>query len=291
MPFDQKTIAQEQIWTYLDQENRINTEIVKAINGRANISYRAVDSLFLETPNAWADAELVISDNIPLRPTSGEFVPLYPEYWHIYHYQPRFQAQAPSHTVSCFMNRVSDDRSQMFGLIKKHDLLTTGLISFNCMRPGHAEPTREDVALYGAPFYNLIHSLEQSVVDSRIQIVLETYISDTHIAFSEKIFRALQLPRPWVLYCSPRSVEHLQQYGFDVLDDYVDHGYDLCMPHHERFQQVFAQALTFTDRTYTDHDLQRFDLAAQHNRDLLAKYAEAWPFRLQQVLEKIYDYD
>jgi hypothetical protein len=291
MPFDQKTIAQEQIWTYLDQEIKINTEILKAIGNQPDISYRAVDSVFLGNPGAWTDSKLVVSDNIPLKEIAGEFVPLYPEYWHIYQYQPEFVAQGPTHGISCFMNRVSADRSQMFKLLKNHDLLNTSWVSFNCLRPGNSAPAPEDIAEYGESFNNLTCSLEQCIVDSRIQIVLETYISDTHIAFSEKIFRTLQLPRPWVLYCSPRSVEHLRSFGFDVLDDLVDHGYDAVITHYDRLQMLFDQALKFVDRTYTGQDLARFDQAAEHNRQLLTKLGHAWPVRLNHAMQKILHHD
>lgn len=291
MPFDQKTIAQEQIWTYLDQEIQINNAIQQAIKNHSSICYRAVDSVFLENPKAWTDSKLIVSDNIPLRETLGEFVPLYPEYWHIYNYQPKYLSQAPSHGISCFMNRVSEDRSQMFQLIKNKDLLITGWVSFNCLRPGNSAPTAKDMAEYGEPFNNLTRSLEQCIVDSRIQIVLETYISDTHIAFSEKIFRALQLPRPWVLYCSPRAVEHLRSFGFDVLDDLVDHSYDAVVTHHDRLQMLFDQALKFVDRTYTGQDLAHFDQAARHNRQLLTKLGQAWPVRLNHAMQKILHHD
>jgi hypothetical protein len=287
MLFDQKTIANEQIWSYYALERQINTEILFAMRNNPDICYNAVDSIFLKNPRAWTDYKLVVSDNIPMQETQAKFVPLYPEYWHIYHYQPRFQNRVPTHTICCFMNRISEDRNQMFELLKQNNLLITGLVSFNCLRPGNVAPTPEDIDLYGQPFNNLINSLEQCIVDSRIQIVLETYIDDNHIAFSEKIFRALQLPRPWLLYCSPKSVTNLRQFGFDVLDDHIDHSYDFVLPHHDRFQQIFSQAKTFVDRNYSDQDLVRFDQAAQHNRQRLAKLALAWPDRLACVLKEI----
>jgi len=291
MSFDQKIIAQEQIWSYYDLETTINREILDAIQNRSGITYRAVDSLFLENPQAWTDAKLIVTDNIPLQQITGEFVPLYPEYWHIYHYQPNFESRPPTHSLCCFMNRVSLDRSQIFNLIETHNLLQSSLVSFNCLRPGNSEPTPEDINEYGAPFNNLTQSLEQCCVDSRIQIVLETYVSDSHITFSEKIFRALQLPRPWVLHCSPRSVEYLRQFGFDVLDDYVDHAYDAVLDHHDRLQQLFVRVLEFVNRTYSSQDLARFDQAAEHNRKLLAKMALSWPIRLHHVMTKISQYD
>ena len=88
MPFDQKTIAQEQIWKYLPLEQSINQQVYQALDQKKNIAYRIVDSVFAETPTAWTDAKLIVTDNIPTRKVQGTVLPLYPEYWHVDYYQP-----------------------------------------------------------------------------------------------------------------------------------------------------------------------------------------------------------
>ena len=134
-------------------------------------------------------------------------------------------------------------------------------------------------------------ALEQSIVDSNISVVLETYISDDHITFSEKIFRALQLPRPWLLYCSPQSVKYLRCHGFDVLDDYVDHSYDNEISHSHRLMSIIDQLEQFVERHYDHNDYARFEQAAEHNRNLLLKFAQAWPAKFDHVLKEIAKYD
>jgi hypothetical protein len=244
MTFDQKKIAQEQIWKYLPLEQAINQQVHQALDQKKNIAYRIVDSVFAETPTAWTDAKLIVTDNIPTRAVRGEIFPLYPEYWHVYYYEPAYQSRSATYGYNCFMNRISEDRAQMFQELKRRALLSKGLVSFNNLRPGNSTCTDQDLLDYGDPYNNLTNSLEQSIIDSNISVVLETYISDDHITFSEKIFRAVQLPRPWLLYCSPQAVKYLRSYGFDVLDDYVDHAYDLQTTHSKRLMLIIDQNYT-----------------------------------------------
>jgi hypothetical protein len=291
MSFDQKKIAQEQIWKYLPIEQDTNRLITQAIGQKTTITYLIVDSLFLQMPKAWETSKLVITDNIPLRDVSGCVLALYPEYWHVYHYHPFYLDRPATYGYNCFMNRICQDRGHVFQELKRRNILSKGLVSFNNLRPGLASSTAQDILDYGEPYNNLINSLEQCVIDSNISLVLETYISDDHITFSEKIFRALQLPRPWLLYCSSRSVNYLRLYGFDVLDDYVDHSYDNQPIHHDRLQCILDQLETFVDRNYSHSDYDRFEQAAEHNRNLLLKFANAWPAKLAQVIDQIKQYD
>jgi hypothetical protein len=189
------------------------------------------------------------------------------------------------------MNRISNDRAQTFQELSRRKLLARGLVSFNNLRPGNLVSTAQDLLDYGDPYNNLTNSLEQSIIDSNISIVLETYISDDHITFSEKIFRALQLPRPWLIYCSPQAVHYLRCHGFDVLDDYVDHSYDLETSHCDRLLGIIDQLEQFVDRHYDHGDYTRFEQAAEHNKNLLIKFAQAWPAKFDHVLSEIKKYD
>ena len=290
MSFDQKKIAQEQIWKYLPLEQSIDTKIKNNIGTKHTVAYQIVDSLFLDNPHAWDNFNLVVTDNIPLKSVAGTVFPLYPEYWHVYHYCPTYQDRPATRGYSCFMNRISEDRAQTYRTLVCKNLLSKGLVSFNCLRPGNAEVTESDRVEYGDPYNNIQDSLEQSIVDSNIGVVLETYISDDHITFSEKIFRALQLPRPWLLYCSPGAVDQLRRHGFDVLDDYVNHEYDNVIVHSNRLEIMLSQLDCFVDRCYTDRDYSRFVEAAQHNQDLLLKFSQAWPVKLEQLLNELKNY-
>ena len=291
MTFDQKKIAQEQIWGYLPLEQSVNTQIKQVIGTKKTIAYRIVDSLFFKNPQAWTDYKLIVTDNIPTQSFNGTLLPLYPEYWHVYYYQPMYQNRPASYGYNCFMNRISEDRGFTFRELFRRNMLSKGLVSFNCLRPGNLEVTNEDLLKYGPPFNNLTNSLEQSIIDSNISLVLETYISNNHIAFSEKIFRALELPRPWLLYCSPQSIKYLRNYGFDMLDDYVDHSYDLDPTHSRRLISIINQLETFTNRRYTSSDYNRFKQAAEHNQNLLLKFKQAWIEKFNLIIDEIKNYD
>ena len=109
------------------------------------------------------------------------------------------------------MSRERGDRDRIFKLLKERNVLTEGFTT------------------YLAKGYDTVNNhgtVEQCIIDSKVSLVVETYTLDTQIVFSEKIFTALQLPRPWLLYCSPYSIELLKTHGFDVLEDYVDIAYD-----------------------------------------------------------------
>ena len=138
--------------------------------------------------------------------------------------------------------------------------------------------------------YNTVNAhgtLEQCIIDSRVSLVIETYTSDSDIVFSEKLFRTLQLPRPWLLYCSPGSVEFLRSHGFDVLDDYVDHGYDDIVSHHARLTNVLDQLETFVGCTYSQQDYDRFRQASRHNQKLLQQFQQDWPAKFEKILSDI----
>jgi len=288
MAFDQKTIAREQIWKYLDREQAIDQQINSVISGRTDVLYKIVDSLFLETPTAWTCPAVIVTDNIPTsRVPVGCVVELFPEYWHVYHYEPRYQNRTPQWSYNCFMNRVSPDRSQVFHLLKDQNMLSRGLVSFNCLRPNNTSPTQDDINCYGTPYNNLVDSLEQCIIDSNISLVMETYNSQDHVVFSEKIFRALQMPRPWMLWCGQSSVAQLRNHGFDVLDDYVDHSYDNKTTHSDRIISMINQLKTFVNKKYNSQDFERFDRAASHNRNLLLFFAQTWPGKFDNILKKL----
>jgi len=262
---------------------------------------RVVDSVFLLDSDAFTRPypNTIITDNIPLVPISGRFIDLLPEFWALWHFEPVYQDRPATIGFNCFMNRVRGDRSLVFYELIRRQLLDHGLVSYNCNKSElmnqyeqaelYSYWQEHDVALSCIP-YNTVDSngeLEQCIIDSNISLILETYVSDSHIVFSEKIFRALQLPRPWLLYCSPGSIAWLKHYGFDVLDDYVDHSYDATLQHHQRLGKIIDQLSAFIDRRYTEKDYMRFNQAAIHNQTLLKQFIIKWPEKFNNVLEEI----
>jgi hypothetical protein len=256
---------------------------------------RFVDSVFLEDPDA--SNGVIVTDNIPLQPVEGELISAVPEFWHIWQFDPVYQSRPAIWAYNCFMNRARGDRSRVFYELQRRKLLSNGLVSYN-VNPNEynqqfVESSLEKYTVehdqLGSliPYNTLTGTLEQCIIDSRVSLILETYTSDSHIVFSEKVFRCLQMPRPWLLYCSTGAISQLRHFGFDLLDDYVDHSYDHTVQHAHRLTAILDQLETFVDREYTAQDYIRFEQATAHNKELLQKFTQEWPARANAILNRI----
>ena len=264
------------------------------------VNCRLVDSVFFTDANSWHNASTVtVTDNYPLQPVAGLLISALPEFWSIWHFNPEYVNRPAAHGYNCFMNRPRGDRSAVFYELIKRNILNQGIVSYNCTGEELEQQfINADLQQYQEMHnvvrellpYNTVQThgtLEQCIVDSNVSLILETYTSDSHIVFSEKIFRALQLPRPWLLYCSPGSVALLKRHGFDVLDDYTDASYDDIVVHGARLQTILDQLETFINRKYTKQDYKRFAQAARHNQTLLATFAHHWPAKFDEILNRI----
>ena len=307
---------QDQIWISTDREIEIVKVLSQTIQAQEFTPTKALDKNNYGYPYSYSrqdltldcrlvdlidqtESDIIITDNVFLQSLPGDIVSVLPEFWSIWQFDPVYQNRPATHGFNCFMNRIRGDRSRTFYELIRKNILNKGLVSFNCTQAEYMDQYEQaelynywqehDRGLELVP-YNTVEShgtLEQCIIDSNVSLVLETYISHSHIVFSEKIFRALQLPRPWLLYCSPGAVLCLKQYGFDVLADYVDHGYDEIFEHSTRHQFILDQLETFIDKVYTEQDYARFDQAAKRNQQLLKYFASTWPDKFNTVLEKI----
>ena len=214
------------------------------------------------------EADTMISDNHMLIPKNGKFHSLLPEFWSQWRFEPKYIDRPATISYNCFMNRLRGDRDRVFELLKKRNILDYGLVSY-------LDRDYDTVNAHG--------TLEQCIIDTKVSLILETYTRDETVVFSEKIFRALQIPRPWLLYCSPHSIELLKAHGFDVLDDYVDIGYDNITMHWPRMDAIVDQLETFINRQYTRRDYELFEQAATHNKQRLDSFATRWPAKLKFI--------
>ncbi|MDC0862992.1 hypothetical protein OAP74_00785 [bacterium] len=229
--------------------------------GKTTLASRLVDLV--------EDADIVITDNHPLVPYKGRLHSVLPEFWHQWRFDPVYIERPSSIGYNCFMARERGDRDRVFNILKQRNIIDKGLVS------------------YLAQGYDKVNShgtLEQCIIDTNVSLILETYIRDDVIVFSEKIFRALQMPRPWLLYCSPHSIELLRTHGFDVLEDIVDNEYDTVSNHWNRLDKIIDQLETFVTRQYTRRDYERFQQAATTNKQLLDKFAREWPLVLDELM-------
>jgi hypothetical protein len=230
------------------------------IKGDTKLNCRLVDKVDY--------TDITVTDNHSLVPVQGKVHSVLPEFWSQWRFDPVYIERPVIYDYNCFMARDRGDRDRIFQKLKERNILTLGLVSYLAKEYDTVNP-------HG--------TLEQCIIDSRVSVVVETYTLDTQIVFSEKIFRALQLPRPWLLYCSPHSIALLKTHGFDVLEDYVDISYDRVEQHWDRMDLIINQLETFINRQYTRRDYERFEQAATHNQQLLDQFTKDWPLVLEEL--------
>jgi hypothetical protein len=262
----------------------------------------------------YRDYNLVITDNVI---SNFNYQPLWPEYWGSFSYCPQYQNNMPTRLFNCFINRTDQMRQCWFYQLVRRNLIDQGWVSFLLDYKKLKLPLHQDIdknnksALYQwvfeqgcqifekeheqmrshVPFQNFSGELEQVVCDSRLSLVIETYFDYPNvIAFSEKIFRALQLPRPFLLYCEPGAMNILRSQGFDVFDDVVNHSYDTESNSITRQVKILDELDNARHIVYNKQTLEDFEQRAEHNRRLLRKFKHDWPNKLEKVISEINNY-
>lgn len=224
---------------------------------------------------------------------------LAPEFWHIYRCPPILDNIYPNKHFNVMMNRISGERLILLYMLKEAKLFEKGLIGFNCLyhdvdpdqlqRQANFSQVHEGCGWHQwndlheelLPKMPLLLDMDPDTAAMRsdITLVVESYVSDTVIAFSEKIFRALQTPRPWILFCSPGSVAVLRNAGFDVMDDIVDHSYDDIVDVEHRLQAIILEL-----KRLKYFNLPRYQKAVEHNQQLLNQFEDQWSYKLQSIV-------
>jgi hypothetical protein len=207
----------------------------------------------------------------------------------------------PVKDFNCFINRYDINRQSWFYQLIRQGLFDRGYISFNSevnpgRTPGPEFETLSPAQAFDLGFekYNNIFAAEHELIKGQIpyknfedtgeltsvvlatkfSIVLETFFHNNNvITFSEKTFRCLQLPRPWLLFSSQHAVKYLQDLGLDVLGDVVDHSYDKIADPIERQMAILEQAKILVDQPLNQ---QRCIVAAEHNKALLKSWWAVW---------------
>lgn len=245
----------------------------------------------------------LVTDVVHARPGVKTVMALYPEVFHFYAVDFDLgMLQQPSKLYNCFIHRGCAFRqSWMYQLIRQN-LLDHGHVTYWChdvvnlhqspeqtfenLFQGNEIFAAEHAALRSRiPFKNFDCPLEQAIIDSQKSLVLETFFEDNAVCLSEKTWRAVQLPRPFLLFACPGSVAMLRDWGFDVYDDMINHAYDHETDPVRRQMAILAElgkALTFDHNTLTD-----LNQRARHNQTLLRNLGLNWQNRVSDIVKAL----
>tara|TARA_R110000868_G_scaffold411595_1_gene705747 strand:+ start:688 stop:1755 length:1068 start_codon:yes stop_codon:yes gene_type:complete len=268
----------------------------------------------LDLPYLFDKNTTIITDNYITCPTQYKVIRLPISFIGIYHYVPQQQQWDPVRDFAFAVNRIDQRRFLLLLELGLKVHLHKGHVNFNCYRPptvpifgAHTSPHKETALKYWAeqweqhtgpedkasyqrsydvltaqiPVCNYEIEHDEIFTQSYLSIVAETYSSDNNISLSEKLFRALVTPAPWTVSSGRYTVAYLHSMGFDTVSELVDHNhYDRLIEVQDK-QRIFVwksleiiKLLKAQDR---DALKLRFQQAAQHNQQLLAKMFAQWP--------------
>jgi hypothetical protein len=280
--------------------NYTQQQIAKAnqkINTGGGLDLLIVDAC---SPNQYQQGQRVLVTNNWISPEQLD-ITRYEQFsasWYgLYAGAPNIQPHKPIKKFNCFINRMDPIRQSWFYQLIRRNLFDQGLVSFNMdisrhiingqCNPGDNPLTvfeqqfqqhlqifqpEHNVSKTMVPYRNFDCDLQTAIMQTKFSIVLETYFDRNEvITFSEKIFRCLKLPRPWVMFAMKNAVAYLRDLGFDVLDNIVDHAYDSIEFEIDRQGAVLDQCQIMCLRELTDSDIHRCEQAAIHNQSLLNK--------------------
>lgn len=297
----------DQIWTNSDC-NEFEGKTAHLLNraaARKKICVMLTDAVdFKCIEKDW----IVITDNF----MPDQKWPLWPEYYGIFCYQPQYEYRSPRALFSCFINRACPFRQSWLYQFVRRGLLDHGLISYNLDyrgddfgrpqsdidrrklfeimydRGNHIFSTEHVMLRDKVPIKTFHSDLEQTIIDSKISIIIETYFESTEtIALSEKTFRNLLLPRPWMLFASPHAVAHLRRIGFDVMDYLVDHDYDQMSNPVDRQVAILNQLESWHNASFDEITIERMKQSCYHNYVLLRDFKQTLPEKIQQIINDI----
>jgi len=207
---------------------------------------------------------------------------------------------------NCFINRMDPIRQSWLYQLIRRGLFDRGYVSFNMdisctdlkklpLLEAFDQQFNQYLKIFEVehqqirdkvPYKNFVDNgdLTDTVLDSKFSIILETYFDNNDlITYTEKIFRGLQLPRPWVLFTAQHGVHYLRQMGFDVLDDIVDHSYDDISFAIERQAKILDIVEKMVNIDIKKLQPRLID-AAIHNQNLMKDFATRWQDDYQQTI-------
>lgn len=245
----------------------------------------------------WLDNPMpAVTNSMLMAPIANQhlLMPTKNSFYGIYHYPYPTEPIQPVKDFNCLINRMDPVRQSWLYQLIRRDIFDRGFVSFAMHARSICDSNNEDSHViferqfenhckifqtehdsikHRVPYKNFHDNgdLTHVIMQSKFSVVLETYFVETHaITFTEKIFRCLQLPRPWLLFAHPHAVKILKNMGFDVCDDVIDHDrYDNNDWWIDRQRHILDLACEMCDHPI-DH--ARFARAAKHNQNLLESF-------------------
>lgn len=237
--------------------------------------------------------------------------------WYYKDYNQTFDNITPVKDFCCFIGRMDPSRQGWFYQLIRRNLLPHGFVSFlmdnkrlsefDDLTPAQTfeQQYQKYMTIFAdehaiakdiVPYQNFDKNaeLDDLIMQSRFTIVLETYFDNNdQLTFTEKIIRSLRLPRPWLLFSSQHAVKYLRDWGFDVLDDLVDHDrYDNIEFNIHRQTVILDMAQELLDFDTVKH-WDRLHAASQHNLAQLKHWqhnvSDLVRADFKLLLDKIYD--
>lgn len=258
-----------------------------------------------DTPYLFNSDTQVITDNWINTPTVYTVLRLPDSFYGIYSYVPVDLTWTPSRDYTFAVNRIDFKRMRILLNLSQCLGVDGGHVNFNCVLGRHTDPKSnfQNHLIYAdkdelsslkklaesMPLKNYDIDHDRTYVSSWLNIAVETYSSDNVIALSEKIFRCLVTPVPWIVFAGRYTIARLRSLGFDVLDDYVDHRYDRLSEAQNKIS-IFVDVARDTIDALKHQDwlaLQaRCQAAATFNQQLLAKMSLCWPADFEAWLHR-----
>ena len=267
----------------------------------------------VDTPFIFDNNTTIITDSYIGCPTQYNVIQLPKTFFGIYAAATPMPQWQPDRLFTLSINRIDTLRTQLLLEIASKVYIDKGYVNFNCQDRFHGDIFRGQDHLPQAfeQHYQILSNeqknqwqaaysklsprmpLKNYDIDhteiyhrSWLNVDCETYASDNSAAFSEKTFRLLQTPVPWLIYAGRYAVAYLQRLGFDCLTDLQDHNaYDRLKAVENRVGIFMWHALNLSRSNASkgiDSLQQRCQQAAEHNRKLLQDMQRAWPGDFQQ---------
>lgn len=268
-------------------------------------------------PRMFDPNTVIITENFVLSPTRYRVCRLPESFFGIYSYKPVDSEWQPQARINFNVNRIDEIRTAILADFYYHNgnnnqMFSEDLVNFNChswegnngtvqglkdnfnrcalraFTPDRKEyiDACQQLVDY-MPLKNYQETVDQAHVRAWVNMVIETYSGRGTIALSEKTFRALVSPVPFVLYAGHHAMDWLENMGFDVMPDIIRHDYNDTLPdhHYEKISQYVYTAVSTAQQLKAQDWLtlkDRARRAAIKNRTRLENLAQQWPQEFAQ---------